>query len=77
MSVFSLEILATECIVTDLSQQQEEFTPATEEIASTFGVQDDADAHGDSGPIQVTYSKFFYADTRKYHVQSYQALFYC
>lgn len=52
-------------MVTDLCKQQEGFTPATAEIASTFGVQYDADAHGDSGPIQVTYSPFFYADTRK------------
>lgn len=60
--------IAKKYVVTDLSKQQEGFTPPTEEIASTFGVQYDADAHGDSGPIQVTYSEFFYADTRTYHI---------
>ncbi|KAJ4387450.1 hypothetical protein N0V93_008042 [Gnomoniopsis smithogilvyi] len=43
-------------------KKQETFTPPTEEIASTFGVEYDAGAHGESGPIQVSYSKFFYAD---------------
>ncbi|KAJ4421949.1 hypothetical protein N0V82_003446 [Gnomoniopsis sp. IMI 355080] len=43
-------------------KKQETFTPPEEDIATTFGVEYDAAAHGESGPLQVSYSKFFYPD---------------
>lgn len=45
---------------TTTTKQFEKFTPPTDAIVAEYGVEYDASAHGDSGPIDVTYSPFFW-----------------
>ncbi|KAJ0117367.1 gmc oxidoreductase [Diaporthe amygdali] len=45
-------------------KKQEIFTPPSDAIAQEWGVQYDAESHGDSGNINVTYSPFFWPLTR-------------
>lgn len=44
--------------------QQEIFTPPSDEIVAEWGVEFEAESHGDSGNINVTYSPFFWPLTR-------------
>lgn len=45
-------------------EQQEIFTPPSDEIVAEWGVEFDPESHGESGNINVTYSPWFYPLTR-------------